>query len=125
MLRIKQTGDFSKTTKFLNKILKRDYIAVLKKYADQGLIALQNATPVDTGKTASSWGYEISQSNGKYTITWTNSNIAGYVPVAIIIQYGHATKNGGFVQGIDYINPAMKPIFDKMAKDAWKEVIQT
>lgn len=124
MIRIKHSGDFSKTTKFLNKILKRDYLKVLQKYAEQGVLALKNATPVDTGKTSESWGYEISQSNGKYIITWTNDNIAEYVPVAIIIQYGHATKNGGYVEGIDFINPAMKPIFDKMANDAWKEVTQ-
>lgn len=122
MIKLTVKGNYSKTRKFLDGILRRDYTKILAKYAEEGVRALSENTPKDSGETAASWGYTISQTNGKCTITWTNSNIAEYIPVAILIQYGHATKDGYFIEGIDFINPALKPIFDKIAKKAWQEV---
>lgn len=95
---------------------------VAEKYANEGVNALSSATPVDTGLTAKSWDYEISNTDTSTTIYWKNSNVVNGVPIAVLIQYGHGTKNGGYVEGIDYINPALRPIFEKMAQDAWKEV---
>ena len=116
-------GDFSKTFKFLNNITKGKYLrSILEKYGQRGVAALSASTPVKTGLTASSWNYEITEDNDSFTITWTNSNINKGVNVALLLQYGHATRNGGYVTGIDYINPALKPIFDELANAAWKEV---
>ena len=116
-------GDFSKTFKFLNNLTKGQYmISMLEKYGQRGVAALAAATPVDTGRTASSWGYEIKQGDGKITLTWTNTHVENGVNIAIILQYGHATRNGGYVAGRDYINPALQPIFDAMALEAWEEV---
>lgn len=122
MIYIKQRGDFSKTEKFLKKSFGRDYTSVLEKYGQQGVAALSAATPVDSGMTASSWSYEIIQNQGSISVVWENSNVNKGVNIAIILQYGHGTRNGGYVAGRDYINPALKPIFDKMAEAAWKEV---
>lgn len=122
MVIMKQKGDFSKTEKFLNSISKKLYYRNLQKYAEQGVAALASATPKDSGETANSWGYEIRQSKNSVSIYWTNSNVNKGVPIAVIIQYGHGTRNGGYVQGRDYINPAMRPIFDKIAESVWKEV---
>lgn len=122
MVIVKQKGDFSKTEKFLNSISKKQYYRNLQKYAEQGVAALASATPVDSGTTANSWDYEIRQTKNSVSIYWTNSNVNKGVPIAIIIQYGHGTRNGGYVQGRDYINPAMRPIFDKIAENVWKEV---
>lgn len=122
MVIMKHKGDFSKTEKFLNTISKRLYYRNLKKYAEQGVAALASATPRDTGKTADSWGYDIVQTKNSATIYWTNSNLNKGVNIALIIQYGHGTKGGTYVQGIDYINPAIRPIFNKMTEDVWKEV---
>ena len=122
MVIVKQKGDFSKTEKFLNIISKKLYYRNLQKYAEQGVAALASATPVDSGTTANSWNYEIRQTKNSVSIYWTNSNVNKGVPIAIIIQYGHGTRNGGYVQGRDYINPAMRPIFDKIAENVWKEV---
>lgn len=122
MITIKQTGDFKKTSIFLKGIQEHNMYAKLRKYGEEGVRALAAATPVDTGETARSWDYEIHYSKDKVEIVWTNSHIVGYIPVAMLIQYGHATKNGGYVKGRDYINPALKPIFDKMSKETWKEV---
>ena len=107
---------------FLRKLLKKDWSQVLKKYAEEGVQALSAATPVDSGKTAASWGYEIEETKSGLTIYWTNSNVNKHVNIAIIIQYGHATGSGGWVEGRDYINPALQPIFDQMADALWKEV---
>lgn len=115
-------GDFRKTEKFLKKSLGINYRGVLEKYAQQGVAALSSATPVNTGLAASSWGYEIIQNGSSISIIWTNSDIENGFPVALMLQYGHATRGGGYVQGIDYINPALRPIFDKLAEAAWKEV---
>ena len=122
MVIVKQKGDFSKTEKFLNSISKKLYYRNLQKYAEQGGAALASATPIDSGTTANSWDYEIRQTKNSVSIYWTNSNVNKGVPIAVIIQYGHGTRNGGYVQGRDYINPAMRPIFDKIAENVWKEV---
>ena len=99
-------------------------IGDLDKYGKEGVAALSAATPIDTGKTANSWSYKINRQNGSVSIDFYNSNFSNGVPIAIILQYGHATNNGGWVQGRDYINPAIQPIFDKIAKNAWKEVTE-
>lgn len=122
-LQLTYKGDFSKTTNWLKKRRRLKFLSNLNKYGDMGVTALSQATPVDTGKTASSWGYTIEQdSPGSIKIVWTNSNVNNGVNIAVIIQYGHGTGTGGYVQGIDYINPAMKPVFEKIAKAAWEEV---
>ena len=118
----KQTGDFKKITSYLERLKESVNLGKLDKYGQEGVLALSSVTPVDTGLTASSWYYKIENSNGSATITFCNSNIQNGVPIAIILQYGHATRNGGWVQGRDYINPAIRPIFDKIADNAWKEV---
>lgn len=122
MIVFKQKGDYSKVTKYLERIKKGVNVKILEKYAKVGVEALASATPVDTGLTARSWYYEIEQKNGIVRISFCNSNIQNGVPIAIILQYGHATKNGGWVEGRDYINPAIRPIFDDLTKKAWKEV---
>lgn len=122
MISIKQKGDFKKTEKFLKKSLGRDYRNVLEKYGQFGVEALSAATPVDSGKTASSWYYEIVQKDSSMSVVWKNSNIHKGVNIAIILQYGHGTRNGGYVDGRDYINPALKPVFEALADAAWKEV---
>lgn len=121
MITFKQSGSFNNIDIFFNNA-RISYSSIFKKYAERGLSALINATPKDSGKTASSWSYEIIKSKGKTSIIWSNSNIVNNIPIAVVLQYGHATKSGGFVQGKDYINPALKPIFDEMANELWKEV---
>ena len=122
MMRIESSGNFSKTFNFLDRLQKNNHMKTLAKYGERGVEALRQATPVDTGKTADSWYYEIKEDRNRTTISWSNSNINDGVVVAAIIQYGHGTGTGGYVQGIDYINPAMKPIFDAIAEECWKEV---
>lgn len=123
MITIKSKGNFSKATNFLKNLEKAsDGRAILEKYGRAGVSALSSATPVDSGLTASSWYYEIENQNGGYTISFCNSNVNNGVPIAIILQYGHGTRNGGWVQGRDYINPAIQPIFDEIANEAWREV---
>lgn len=122
MIRFRHKGDFSKLTKFLNKAVKGVHINNLDKYGQEGVAALSSATPVDSGKTANSWYYEIETTSNKSIIHFCNSNIQNGVPIAIILQYGHGTNNGGYVVGRDYINPAMQPVFDELAERAWKEV---
>lgn len=118
-------GNFSKATKFFNILLDRKYLNKLDVYGQMGVEALQAATPTDTGETARSWSYEITQDKNRATITWTNSHIVDHVNIAIILQYGHATRNGSWVEGRDYINPALQPLFDKMAEEVWGEVKET
>ena len=122
MISFKHTGDFSKTTKFLQRAKGLDISRILETYAREGVSALASATPVESGKTASSWYYEIERSKTSATITFLNSHVNQGVPIAIILQYGHGTGTGGWVQGRDYINPAIQPIFDKIADEAWREV---
>lgn len=118
----RQKGDFRRTSDFLKRANKLNLDAILNQYGQEGVEALRAATPKDTGTTANSWSYGVHKGTGSITITWSNSNIVDGVPIAVILQYGHGTRNGGYVQGTDYINPAMKPIFDKIAQRAWEEV---
>lgn len=122
MITIRQKGDFKKTEKLLKKSFGRDYRQILEKYGKLGVEALSAATPVDTGATASSWYYEIIQNESSLSVVWKNRNIVNGINIAVILQYGHATRNGGYVEGRDYINPALQPIFDELANAAWKEV---
>ena len=122
MISFRQKGDFSKLTKYLEKVKEGFDVGILDKYGQAGVRALASATPVDTGLTANSWYYKIEKSKGSVSISFYNSNIQNGVPIAVILQYGHGTKNGGWVQGRDYINPAIRPIFDAIVEDAWKEV---
>ena len=118
-------GNFSKVTKFFNTLLDRKYLNKLDVYGQMGVEALQAATPEDSGETARSWSYEIKQDRNRTYLTWTNSHVEDGVNIAIILQYGHATRNGGWVEGRDYINPALQPLFDQMAQEIWSEVIKT
>lgn len=127
--RLRADGDFSNTKKYLDKLYKTskfEYINILEKYGKLGVEALASATPVDTGLTASSWYYEITKDprHERLYLSFHNSNISdGTCNIAIILQYGHGTKNGGYVEGTDYINPALQPIFDEIANEAWNEVV--
>lgn len=122
MINIRQKGDFKNLSSFLEKTKEKLNLGLLDKYGREGVTALQAATPKDTGKTSESWYYKIERKNGSVSLTFHNSNQNKGVPIAIILQYGHATGNGGYVEGVDYINPALRPIFDKIAEEAWKEV---
>lgn len=122
MIKIKHKGDFSKTTRYLTKVNKAAKISDLDRFGKEGVAALAAATPVKSGLTANSWDYKIERTNGRVALTFYNTNIQNGVPIAIILQYGHGTRNGGWVQGRDYINPAIQPIFDKIAENAWREV---
>lgn len=122
MISFKHSGDFSKTLSFLNKSAKGISTGILEQYGREGVTALSEATPTDSGVTANSWFYKITNSKGVTSISWYNTNIVNGVPIAIILQYGHGTQNGGWIEGRDYINPAIKPIFDKIAEKVWMEV---
>ena len=122
MISFRQKGDFSKLTRFLEKAKNAVHLGILDKYGREGVAALASATPLDSGKTASSWYYEVQHNNGTASINFYNSSVNKGVPIAIILQYGHGTGTGGWVQGRDYINPAIQPIFDKIANEAWREV---
>lgn len=122
MIKVRQRGNFSKAKRFLGRAKTAVNQIDLDKYGREGVAALASATPIDTGKTAGSWRYEIKRNNGSATISFLNSNIQNGVPIAIILQYGHGTRNGGWVEGRDYINPAVQPVFDKITNNAWREV---
>lgn len=123
MLKIKHKGSLKRTYAFLNNVQKIKYNTILHKYGQLGVSALASSTPKDSGKTAMSWEYGIEKTKFGESVYWYNTNIVGSgVAVALLIQYGHGTKNGGYVRPTDYINPTMLPIFDKMANDLWKEV---
>ena len=122
MIRFTSKGDFSKTTHYFERLKRLTRSSILDKYGQKGVSALASATPVDSGLTANSWSYEIENAKSSAKITFNNSNIQNGVPIAIILQYGHGTGTGGWVQGRDYINPAIQPIFDQIVDDAWKEV---
>jgi hypothetical protein len=122
MISFRQKGDFSNLTRYFERLKEVMKLGMLDKYGRAGVEALSAATPVDSGKTASSWYYEIENQNGSAKISFYNSNINQGVPIAIILQYGHGTGNGGWVEGRDYINPAIQPIFDKITNEAWREV---
>lgn len=122
MISFRQKGDFSKLTSYFERLKKAVNLSILDKYGKRGVEALSSATPVETGVTASSWNYEIENQNGSVSIVFYNSNVNKGVPIAIILQLGHGTGTGGWVQGRDYINPAIQPIFDELAQEAWREV---
>lgn len=122
MVTFRQQGDFSKLSKFLERAKERVYLGELDKYGRMGVRALREATPIDSGETADGWYYTIEQERGVAKLTFCNSNVNDGVPIAIILQYGHGTGTGGWVEGRDYINPALRPIFDEIAEKAWKEV---
>lgn len=122
MIKMSSKGGFDKTERFLKKSLGKNYLLVLNRYGQYGVEALKKYTPVDTGLTADSWYYEIEKTDTGYKIIWSNSNVNNHVNIAIILQHGHATRSGSWVEGIDYINPALAPIFEALLKSAWKEV---
>lgn len=122
MITFRSKGDYSKATRYFERVKEALKLSMLDKYGKQGVAALSSATPVESGKTASSWDYEIVRGNGSAKIVFTNSNINKGVPIAIILQYGHGTGTGGWVEGRDYINPAIQPVFDKIVDEAWREV---
>lgn len=123
MITFKHKGNFEKTTKFLKRVKSLNIKSVLEKYGKVGVNALKEATPKDTGKTSESWTYNVTVTKTLCRIDWRNTNIVDGVPIALILQYGHATRNGGYVDGIDYINPTMKPIFEDILNKVWKEVV--
>lgn len=122
MIRVRQKGDFTRTVRYLERVKKGVRLEDLDKFGRAGVAALASATPVDSGITAASWYYTIERGSGTTSISFGNANVNDGVPIAIILQYGHGTGTGGWVQGRDYINPAIQPIFDKLASDAWGEV---
>ena len=123
LIGFRQKGNFNNIKRFLNRMKESDYRQLMEVYGLRGVEILMDATPKDTGLTAASWDYEIREENGRQEIIWTNSNLGeGWFPIALYIQYGHATKNGAWVEGVDYINPALKDMFDQLAEDIWKEV---
>lgn len=122
MITFKHEGNFNKTDKFLRRVSLSNYLSIFDKYGKEGVSVLSEATPKDSGETANSWDYKVRRSQKGVSITWTNSNVADGVPIAIILQYGHGTRNGGYVQGRDYINPVLRPVFDRITNDIWREV---
>lgn len=124
MISIEQKGDFKALTAYLKKVNKNTKIEILDKYGQEGVRLLSKATPVRSGKTANSWYYKIERSKNSVSLNFYNSNVNKGVSIAIILQYGHGTRNGGWVQGRDYINPAIQPLFNKLAQEAWKEVTE-
>lgn len=124
MIKMTSRGSFARSQAFLQRMVNREQFKVLEKYGPIGVAALASATPKDTSRTSSSWYYESVSRPGYFAIHWYNSHIEdpGRISIAAIIQYGHATRRGGYVQGIDYINPAMQPIFDQIVADMWREV---
>lgn len=122
MISFRSKGNFSKATQYLQNVKRAIHPSIFDKYGREGVAALESATPVDSGLTAKSWSYRIIKKNGRTSLEFNNSNIQNGVPIAIVLQYGHGTRNGGWVEGRDYINPAIQPIFDKIAEEAWREV---
>ena len=124
MIRLKAKGSYKKAFTWMERLLQYFKMGGLNKFGNRGVEALKAATPKDTGKTASSWRYDIVYGDGKAAIYWSNDNVNDGVNIAVILQYGHGTGTGGYVEGIDYINPAMRSVFDTIADDAWKEMIR-
>lgn len=122
LIKVTTKGDFNKTEQMLKRSMNYTKTINLDKFGEKGVNALSKATPKDTGKTSGSWYYKIEKEAGKVTLSFHNSNIQNGYPIAILLQYGHGTRNGGWVQGYDYINPALRPIFKELADAAWKEV---
>lgn len=124
MISFHHSGNFSKTEGLLSRLVGGHYYRKLKKYAQKGVEALAEATPKDTGGTADAWSYEIEERPGQTAIYWSNSHVEKGVNIAVILQFGHGTRNGGFVEGIDYINPAMRPVFEEIAQQVWREIVE-
>lgn len=124
MIGIRHTGNYSNTRSFLEKNTKNTILSKLEQFGNEGVMLLSAATPKESGKTASSWEYAISNNSGKYTLSWKNSNIVNGTVIAVLIQYGHATVDGTYVPGNDYINPTMRPLFDRISNTLFKEVSQ-
>jgi hypothetical protein len=122
MITVKSTGDWARTKAYLDRLMSRDYLTVLAKYGPIGVRALANATPKESSLTANSWTYEMESRAGFFKISWMNTHINDGAPIAILLQYGHGVHGGGYVEGRDYINPAIQPIFDQMAEEMWKAV---
>ncbi len=123
MITFRQEGNFSKLDTYFQRLLGVAKWSILDKYGRAGVEALSSATPIESGKTAESWRYRIERSEDSVAIIFYNDNTTPEgTPIAILLQYGHATRNGGFVEGIDYINPAIVPIFEEIANTAWSEV---
>lgn len=122
MISVKSSGDTNKIEKFLNAMKYRRYLKNLDKFGSLGVAALENATPKDTGETAGSWSYEIVSDADGITLHWTNDKTNQDLHIVLLLQYGHGTNHGGYVQGVDFISPALKPIFDEIAEKAWLEV---
>lgn len=122
MISFSSSGNFDKTLKFLAAMQKLNIGKICESQGQRGVHALMSATPEDSGRAANAWGYTIVQSKSSIMIGWTNSDIENGFPVALMIQYGHGTGTGGYIQGRDYINPAMRPIFDQIAETVWKAV---
>lgn len=122
MIKFKHTGDFSKTYKFLRKDRVTEIRKILTRYGEYGVIALSEATPKDTGKTSQSWHYRIEGSRDKYTLYWYNDNDNHGVSIVYLLVYGHATRGGTYIEGYDFVTPAIKPILESIANDSWKEV---
>lgn len=122
MIRATSSGNFARTLGFLETVKPQKLFANLERFGQRGVDALSSATPSETGETANSWGYKILRTKGRYSLIWYNTHVDDGVNVAIIIQYGHGTGTGGYVQGRDYINPAMRPIFDQILEDVWRQV---
>jgi hypothetical protein len=122
VISITSTGSFSRTESFLKAMQKLDIMALLRQLGSEGVIALSSATPMDTGRAAASWGFEVTRKGSVYSLIWTNSDIENGFPVVIMLQFGHGTGTGGYVQGYDFINPAMRPVFDRIADEVWKVV---
>lgn len=122
MFKVTHSGSFKNTEKFLKTVSKRRQYSWLDSYGIRGVDALSNATPKDTRETSKRWRYEVRENRGEITISWFNDNVDDRIPIVILIQYGHATRNGGYVQGRDFINPAMQPLFDQMTDEIWKRV---
>jgi len=124
MISFKHKGNFERTLTFLEYVLRPNYYEILLRYGEKGVRALSNATPKDSGETANSWSYKIGKERNRIVLSFYNDSVTSNgTPIAILIQYGHATKNGGFVQGIDFINPALRPVFNDMANEIWRRVI--
>ena len=122
MYRIESNNKYEKALSYLKGLNKIKYSNILDKYGEIGVRALMDATPIDTGKTRASWYYRINEQDGRLCLQFCNSNVSDYVVVAVILQYGHATGTGGWVEGTDYINPAIAPVFDQMVNDIWEEI---
>ncbi len=122
MFKVRSSGSFNKTTKFLARLQKGDIFENLDRYGRLGVNALARGTPVETGLASESWGYQINKTKTRTSISWFNTDVEGGVNIAVILQYGHGTGTGGWVEGRDYINPAIRPIFDQILDDVWRQV---